>query len=123
MLQVSSLILLQHSILPLSQHCVAQGRGQVVGFGLILFRIAYLYILLPGIHAQGHVGGQCPGGSGPGQNEGVLPLHLELGNSRAFLHVLITLGHLVRGKGCAAAGAVGHNFKALVKQALVPNLL
>ena len=118
-LQVGALVGLQDGVLPLAQDGVAQGGGQIVGLPLAL----HLHIVLGGVDAQRHVGGQCPGGGGPGQDEGVLALDLELGNGRALLHILVALGHLVGGKGRAAAGAVRHDLETLVQQALVPDLL
>ena len=118
-LQIGALVSLQDGVLPLAQDGVAQGGGQVVGLPLAL----HLYIVLGGVDAQRHVGGQRPGGGGPGQDEGLLTLDPELGDGGALLHVLVALGHLVGGKGRAAAGAIGHNLKALVQKALVPNLL
>ena len=118
-LQVRALVLLQNFILAFSQHGIAQGPGQIIGFSLG----GNLYIVLPGVDAQRHVGGQRPGGGGPGENEGVLPFHPELSHGGTLLHVLIALGHLVRGKGRAAPGAVGHDLKALIQQTLLPDLL
>ena len=118
-LQVGALIRLQDGVLPLPQHGVAQGGGQVVGLPLG----GDLHVVLIGVDAQRHVGGQGPGGGGPGQDEGVLALYFKLGDGGALFHVFVALGHLVRGQGGAAAGAVGHDLKALVEQALVPDLL
>ena len=118
-LQIGALVSLQDGVLPLAQDGVAQGGGQVVGLPLAL----HLYIVLGGVDAQRHVGGQRPGGGGPGQDEGLLALDPELGDGGALFHVLVALGHLVGGKGRAAAGAIGDNLKALVQKALVPNLL
>ena len=73
-----------------------------------------------GVHAQSHVAGQGPGGSGPGVQPGIaLPLHLEAHEGAHFLHRLIALGYLVAGQGGTAPGAIGHHLVALVQQPLV----
>ena len=71
----------------------------------------------------GLAAGKRPRRRCPCKEPGVLALYLKAGDGGALLHVLIALGHLVAGKRRPAARAVGHNLKALVEQALVPDFL
>ena len=118
-LQVPALVGFQHLIV-LAQHSICQCLGNIVGIAVACLD---LYIVFLGVHAQGQVAGKGPGGGGPCQDVGVLPLCLEAGNGRALLYILIPLSHLMGGQGGAAAGTVGNHLKPLVQKALVPNLL
>ena len=76
------------------------------------------------IDGKDDVGGQCPRGCCPCQEVGVFRIcTFEFCDSGGFLYILIALCNLVRGKGCAAARAIGNNLVALIQQALIPNLL
>ncbi len=117
-LQILSGTTLQHRI-PALQHRVAQGFRQIIGVSVIL----NLHIGFVRIDTKSHIAGQGPGRSGPCQNIGILPLHLKPGNGRAFLHILISLCHLMAGQRRTAPGTIGHNLKALVQKPLLPYLL
>ena len=82
-----------------------------------------LHIRFLRIYAESHVAGKGPGSRGPCQDVCVLSLGLKPNHRRALLYVLISLGHLMAGKGGTAARAVGNDLKALIKKALVPDLL
>ena len=122
--QVGSLAGLQNLVggLPLfrqaAQDGVQQGLGHVIG---VAVRGFYLYIGLVRVHTQSHVGGQCPRGRSPCQEKGILAHALEPGYGGALFHRLVALGHLVAGQRSAAAGAVGHDFEALVQEPFVPD--
>ena len=111
--------LLQDGVIAFSQYGIGQRLSQIVGE----FTALYLDIGIVGVDAQRHVGGQGPGGGGPGQDIGVLPFHLKLGDGGALLDLLISLGNLMAGKRGSAAGAIGHNLKAFVQQPFLPDLL
>ena len=99
------------------QHLFHQGFGHDVGDALVGLHPAVGFM---GVDAQGQVAGQGPGGGGPSQKVQVFfSLHGEAHERGLFLYILVTLGHFVRGKRGAAAGAVGHDFMALVDQTLV----
>ena len=110
------------SVLPLpgqgTQHGIQQGLCHIIS---IAVRSLYFYISLLRIHAQRHIGGQCPGCGRPGQEIGVLTHTFESGHGGTLLHRLVALGHLVAGQGSPAPGTVGHNLKALIQKSLVPD--
>ena len=125
-LQILSYIFLQDLIGRLSffpkaaQHLVKQGLGHIIG---IAVRRLHLHISVLRVHAEAHVGGQGPGRGGPCQEISVLALYLKADDRRALLHRLVALGYLMAGQGRPAAGAVRHDLKALVEQALFPDFL
>ena len=109
--------------LPLTFHTIKHGVHQ--GFSQVIDSAIHLelHIVNLGIHAETQVGGQSPGSSGPGQEVSILVLDLELHHGRTLFHILIALGYLMGGQGCAATGAVRHHLVALVEEALLPDLL
>ena len=119
--QIFTHIGFQNGVGAFTQYGVAQSMGHVVN--LAVFVHLNLDIFFVGIYAQRHVGGQGPGGGGPCQESSVLTLYTEASDSRALFYVLVALSHFVAGKGGPATGAIGHNLKALVQQALFPDLL
>ena len=97
---------------------------QGLGHDEVLTLAAQAAVGILGVHAQGQVGGQGPGGGGPGQEGGILHiLDLEAHDGGDFLNVLVALGHLVAGQGGAAAGAIGGDLVPQVEHALVVDLL
>ena len=82
-----------------------------------------LQVVLLGVYAQRDVGGQGPGGRGPGHQVLILTLYLEAHEGGGVLHVLVALRDLMRAERGAAARAVGHYLVALVEQALFVHLL
>ena len=83
----------------------------------------YLLVLILRVHAERDVGGKGPGGSGPGEEVGILSLCLEADDSRPVLDGLVALRHLMRGERGPTARAVGDDLEALVQKALLPDLL
>ena len=99
------------------QHGFHQGFRHDVGNILVGLHPAVGFVC---VDAQGQVAGQSPGGGGPCEQIDVFLADDRKAHERGlFLHVLVALGHFVRGKRGAAAGAVGHDFVALIDQALV----
>ncbi len=125
-LQILSGVTLQHLIsrcvlrAQLSKHRVEKRLSHIIC--LPVCRL-YLHIGFHRIDAERHVGRQCPGGRGPCQNIRILVLHFKTHHCRAFFHIFITLCHLMGGQRRPAAGAVGHDLKALVQKPLVPDRL
>ena len=119
--QIFTHIGFQNGVGAFAQYGIAQGMSQIVYLAVLVH--LDLDIFFVGVHAQGHVGGQGPGGGGPCQNGGILALHPETGDGGALFYVFIALGHFMAGQGGSAAGAIGHDFEALIQQALFPDLL
>ena len=94
-----------------SQYGIQQRLRHVVGvaIGRLHLAVGVLWI-----DAQRHIAGQGPGGGGPRQEVRILTLYLKTHNGTALLYRLIALRHLVAGKRGPAAGAVGHDLKALI---------
>ena len=105
-------------LVQIAQHGIQKRLRHIIGIAISGF---YLGIGFPGVHAQRHVGRQCPGCGGPCQDIGILILYLKTCDCRTFLHILVALSHLMRGQRGATARAVGNDLKALVKKALVPD--
>ena len=105
-------------LVQIAQDRIQQRLRHIIGISVRRF---YFHILFFGVYAKSHVGGQGPGGGGPCQDISILSFYLKTGDRRAFLHVLVALGHLMGGQGRTAAGAVRHDFKALVKKAFIPD--
>ena len=111
--------LLQHLVgggvlgLQAAQHGIQQRLGQIIGIAVGRLDLA---VGILRIDAQRHVAGQRPGGGRPRQEVGVLPDRLKAHNGAAFLYRFVPLRNLVAGKRRSAAGAVGHDLKALVQK-------
>ena len=118
--KVDAAEVLQHLVVACAEYRVCQGCGEVIG---VAVGGLHLNIVVIGMDAERHVGGQRPGGRRPGENVGVLADHLEAGDCRALLDVLVALRNLVRGQRRTAARAVGHDLEALVEQSAVVDLL
>ena len=119
-LEVGAAEMLQHFVIACAEHRVGEGGGEVIGIAVVGLD---LDIVVVGVDAERDVGGQRPGRSRPCEDIGVLANHLEAGDCRALLDILIALRNLVRGQRRTAARAVGYDLEALVEQAAVVNLL
>ena len=109
---------LQYSVFTV-QNRITQSFRKIVR----IISVFHLYVGLVRIHTERHVGGKRPRCCRPCQNVGILALYLESGDSRAFFHVLISLGHLVAGKRRSASRTVRNDLKSLVEKPLFPDLL
>ena len=83
----------------------------------------HLSVSLNRIHAESQVRRQRPGRRRPCQEIRILILHLETDNGRTFLHILISLRHLLRRQRGSAARTVRYDLEALIEQPLIPDLL
>ena len=121
---VEGLVLLAQKLLPaelpqdlrlLAQHLLKPRHGQ----DQPLAAEADLRVHRRRVDGQGHVGGEGPRGGGPDEDLHLRVLHQghedEDGGIRSGA---VALGHLVRGEGGAAAGAVGEDLVAAVKEPL-----
>ena len=100
------------------------GGNQRLGHDVVLAFHGEAAVGVAGVHTQGKVAGQGPGGGGPGQQVGVFfALDLEQHERGGFLHVLVALSHFVAAESGAAAGAVGSDLVAEVEQTLFVDLL
>ena len=116
-LAVSSRVIL---VLEGIEHLIQQSLRHIIGTAV---DGPDLGICVLGIHAERDIGGQCPGRCRPCQEIRIFIRHLESHNGRALLERLVALRHFMRGQRCSAAGAVGHDLKALVEEPLLPDLL
>ena len=98
-------------IAQLTQHTVQKCFCHIIG--IVVCRL-HFNIRFRRVYAKRHVGGKGPGRGGPCQNISVLTLYLKARHRGLFLYILISLRHLVRRERSSAAGAIGHDFKALV---------
>ena len=107
-------------LVQITQNRIQQRLCHIVGksVGGLCLNIGFF-----GVHTKSHVGRQCPGCGCPCQDISILALYLEAGDSGAFLHILVALGHLMGRQRGSAAGAIGNNLEALVKQAFIPDFL
>ena len=119
--QIFSDIGLLHLVGSLSENSVTECLSQIVDRSVFLH--LNLHIGFIRVHAECHVGGQCPGCCGPGQNIGILTLYLKLGDGGFLLHILVALSHLMAGKRRSAARTVGHNLESFIEKPLFPDLL
>ena len=118
--QIASCIGLQHRISALAQYGIRQSLRQIIDGAVPVH--AHLDITLIRVYAQCNIGRQRPGRGRPRKDVSVFILHLEFGDGGALLHVLVPLCHFMAGQRRPASRAIGHDFKALVKQALFPNV-
>ena len=123
--QVLSLICLKNLVSWISFFCqFAKDRIKKSDCHVVYVSICCLHlcIVFLRIYAKADIGWQCPRRGSPCKEIRVFAYHLETNDRRAFLHVFIALGYFLCGKRGSAARAVRHDLKALVKQALIPDL-
>ena len=102
----------------LAQNSVKQCFSHIISIAVSSF---YFCVFLIGVHAQSHVGRQCPGGGGPCQDVSILACYFKTCYSRTFFYIFISLSHLMAGQRSTASRAVRHDLKALVKQPFIPD--
>ncbi len=125
-LQVFALVSFKHLVGLFSllrkrtKHRIQKSLCHIISISVDTF---HLRISLCGIHAESQIRRQSPRRCRPRQDIRILPLCLKPYNGRTLFHVLVALSHLLGGKRRSAAGTIGNNLEALVKQTLIPYLL
>ena len=107
---------LPHHLGPLPQH----GGKPRIGQDQPLAVMGHFHVGGIWVHRQGHVGRQGPGGGGPHQEGPLRGIGQGHEHEHGWvLHVAVPLGHLMGGEGGAAAGTVGQDLMALIKEPLL----
>ena len=126
--EVGALHPLLDGVFGVAQHRLDQGLGEDQGLAVMRLRIASGTganegVVDLGMHREGEVRRQCPGGGGPDQERRLLlALDRETDVDGRVLDLLVPERDLVRGKRGTDARIVGHDLVTLVDEALVPDL-
>ena len=102
------------------EHGIQQGLCHIISIAVCRFHLA---IDLFRVHAECHIGRQCPRCRGPCQEVSIFPFYFKTDNCGTFLDSLIPLCNLVGGQRRPAARAVRHNLKAFIQELFIPDLL